>query len=118
MKDLKIYIVLLLGIVFCVGIYLWGVYGSPEIPSDIDVLNSKIDSLEHKIDSLNIKRDSIRLIVDTSKVKIIEIHEKYNKIHTNIVYQPVDSDYVQFAKYCSDNRGLLNISDSSAIEDN
>ena len=68
MKDLKIYIVLLLGIVFCVGIYLWGIYCSPKIPSDIDVLNSKIDSLEHKIDSLNIKRDSIRLIVDTSKV--------------------------------------------------
>lgn len=90
--------------------------GTP--PNTNEVIEKKIDVLEGKIDSLSFQRDSIRSIIDTSRVKIIEIHEEYNKIRTNIIYQPVDSDYVQFTKYCTDNEGLLNINNASATEDN
>ena len=90
--------------------------GNP--PNTNEVIEKKIDILEGKIDSLSLQRDSIRSIIDTSRVKIIEIHEEYNKVRTNIIYQPVDSDYVQFSKYCSDNRGLLDISNASTTKDN
>lgn len=90
--------------------------GNP--PNGNEVIEKKIDILEGKINSLSLQRDNIRSIIDTSRVKIVEIHEEYNKVRTNIIYQPVDSDYVQFTKYCADNEGLLDINNTSATENN
>jgi hypothetical protein len=109
-------IIALLVIILCVGFYYFVLKKDP--PSSNSEVEKKIDLIERKIDSLSLKRDSIQSIIDTSRVKIIEIHEEYSKTHTNIVYQPVDSDYVQFAKYCSDNQGLLNPNYTTTAEDN
>lgn len=95
-------------IIVCGTIYFIAVKCTPQ-PMNNENIEKKLEILERKIDSLSFARDSIRAVIDTAKVKIIEIHEEYNKIHTNIIHQPVDSDYVQFSKYCSDNKGLLNI---------
>ena len=109
-------IIILLVIILCIGFYYFVLKKDP-IPSNQEV-EKKIDLIERKIDSLSLKRDSIQSIIDTSRVKIIEIHEEYNKTHTNIVYQPVDSDYIQFTKYCSDNEGLLNPNYPTTVKDN
>ena len=102
-----------------IGGILYYIKSNPGTPSNTnEVIEKKIDILEGKIDSLSLQRDSIRSIIDTSRVKIVEIHEEYNKVRTNIIYQPVDSDYVQFTKYCADNEGLLDINNTSATEDN
>lgn len=117
--DKKFLFIIFLGILFIGGIYYWGVTRSPKIKTvSNEDIERKIELLEKKIDSLAYIRDSIRSVIDTTKVKIIEIHEEYNKVRTNIIYQSVDSDYVQFTKYCADHKGLLNPDNTSAAENN
>lgn len=73
--------------------------------------------MERKIDKLSYQRDSLRSVVDTAKVEVIKIHEEYNKVRTNIIYQPVDSDIVFFTRYVSENSRLLDSNNSKATED-
>jgi hypothetical protein len=117
--DKKFLFIIFLAILFIGGLYYWGVKHSPKINTvSNEDIERKIELLEKKIDSLSLVRDSIRSVIDTTKVKIIEIHEEYNKVRTNIIYQPVDSDYSQFTKYCADHEGLLNPNNTSAAENN
>ena len=117
--DKKFLFIIFLAILFIGGLYYWGVTHSPKINTVTNEdIERKIELLEKKIDSLAYIRDSIRSVIDTTKVKIIEIHEEYNKVRTNIIYQPVDSDYSQFTKYCADHEGLLNPNNTSAAENN
>lgn len=117
--DKKFLFIIFLAILFIGGLYYWGVTRSPKINTvSNEDIERKIELLEKKIDSLSLVRDSIRSVIDTTKVKIIEIHEEYNKVRTNIIYQPVDSDYSQFTKYCADHEGLLNPNNTSAAENN
>ena len=119
MTDKKILFAIILATLFIGGLYYWGVTRSPKIKTvSNEDIERKIELLEKKIDSLAYIRDSIRSVIDTTKVKIIEIHEEYNKVRTNIIYQPVDSDYSQFTKYCADHEGLLNPNNASAAENN
>ena len=89
---------------------------------DFEVSNQElmqsINSLNDKIDSLKISRDSLQAIVDTSKVQIINIEKRYETIHDRIITQSVDSDCILFARYISNNQGLLSNNNSTAIKDN
>ena len=117
--DKKFLFIIFLGILFIGGIYYWGVTRSPKIKTvSNEDIERKIELLEKKIDSLAYIRDSIRSVIDTSKVEIIKIHEEYNKVRTNVIYQPVDSDYSQFSKYCADNDRLLDPNYTSTTKDN
>jgi archaellum component FlaF (FlaF/FlaG flagellin family) len=117
--DKKVFFCLLIALIFFGLLYYFAVKYSPKVDTvSNEELKHQIELLEGKINDLSSKRDSIKSSIDTSNVKIIEIHEEYNKVRTNIIYQPVDSDYVQFSKYCSDNRGLLDISNASTTKDN
>lgn len=119
MTDKKLLFVIFLCMLFIGGLYYWGVKYSPKINTvSNEDIERKIELLEKKIDSLSLVRDSIRSVIDTTRIKIIEIHEEYNKVRTNIIYQPVDSDYSQFTKYCADHEGLLNPNNTSAAENN
>ena len=119
MTDKKFFLILVLALIFCGGLYYWGVTHSPNSNNVTNEdIEQKIEILEKKIDSLSFVRDSIRSVIDTSKVEIIKIHEEYNKVRTNVIYQPVDSDYSQFSKYCADNERLLDPNYTSTTEDN
>ena len=119
MTDKKLLFVIFLCLLLIGGLYYWGVKHSPKVNTvSNEDIERKIELLEKKIDSLSLVRDSIRSVIDTTKIKIIEIHEEYNKVRTNIIYQPVDSDYSQFTKYCADHEGLLNPNNTSAAENN
>lgn len=119
MTDKKLFFIVFLCALLVGGIYYCTVKYSPKIKTvSNEDIERKIELLEKKIDSLSLVRDSIRSVIDTTKVKIIEIHEEYNKVRTNIIYQPVDSDYSQFTKYCADHEGLLNPNNTSAAENN
>lgn len=119
MTDKKLFFIIFLCLLLVGGIYYCAVKYSPKIKTVTNEdIERKIELLEKKIDSLSLVRDSIRSVIDTTKIKIIEIHEEYNKVRTNIIYQPVDSDYSQFTKYCADHEGLLNPDNTSAAENN
>jgi hypothetical protein len=119
MSNTKIFFAIFSCIIFCGVLYYLAASCSPKTEQTTNEdIEKKIELLEKKIDSLSLKRDSIQSVIDTSKVKIVEIHEEYNKIRTNIIYQSVDSDYIQFAKYCADNKRLLDINNTSGVENN
>ena len=89
---------------------------------DFEVSNQElmqsINSLNDKIDSLKISRDSLQAIVDTSKVQIKKKKKRYETIHDRIITQSIDSDCILFARYISNNQGLLSNNNSTAIKDN
>ena len=88
----------------------------PEV-SNYELLRS-IDSLKTKIDSLKNYRDSLQAVVDTNKVKIIEVEKRYETIRDRIINQSVDSDCVTFSNYISNYQGLPSSYNSTTIKDN
>ena len=85
----------------------------------IDISNEELlQSLNNKIDSLTNYKDSLKIIVDTNKVKIIEIEKKYETIRDRISTQSVDSDCITFSNYISNYQGLVSSNNSSTAESN
>ena len=87
----------------------------PEI-SNYELLRS-IDSLKTKIDSLKDYRDSLQAVVDTNKVKIVEVEKRYETIRDRIITQSVDSDCIMFSKYLSNYQGLTRSDYPSTAKD-
>ena len=77
-----------------------------------------IDSINIKIDSLQNKRDSLILIVDTNKVKIIEVEKRYETIRDRIITQSVDSDCITFSNYLSNYQRLSGNNNSTTVKNN
>lgn len=77
-----------------------------------------LQSLSNKIDSIKEYRDSLQIVVDTSKVKIIEIEKRYETVRDRIISQSVDSDCITFANYISNYSGLSDNNNSSTTESN
>ena len=78
----------------------------------------RIDLLLKKVDSLIHKKDSLELIIDSTKVKIVEVSKHYEETRNNIIVQPVDSDVVMFSNYISEYyRRLNDLNKSYAIKD-
>lgn len=88
----------------------------PEV-SNYELLQS-IDSLKTKIDSLKDYRDSLRSVIDTNKVKIVEVEKRYETIRDRIITQSVDSDCTTFSNYLSNYQGLSSNNHFSAAKDN
>ena len=80
-------------------------------------LLQSIDSLRTKVDSLKNHRDSLQSIVDTSKVKVIELEKRYETIRDRIITQSVDSDCITFANYISNYQRLPSSNNSTAVKD-
>lgn len=115
--DKKFWIYVILFVTLVTAFISWRLYNySP--PEDIlsTKITKEINQLEKKIDNLKLERDSLQSIIDTTRVEVIKIHEEYNKVRTNIIYQPIDSDIIFFSRYVADNEGLLNNDYSETIE--
>lgn len=75
----------------------------PTSPSDdYKELVRDIDSLNNHISSINKINDSLRNAVDTTKVKIIKIREKYEADYIDITNQPLGDDVKFFSDYLSE----------------
>lgn len=81
-------------------------------------LLQSIDSLRTKVDSLKNHRDSLQSVVDTNKVKVIEIEKRYETIRNRIITQSVDSDCITFANYLSNYQRLSSGNNSTTTKDN
>lgn len=79
-------------------------------------LLQSIDSLRYKIDSLEFSREKLRTVVDTNKVKIIEIEKKYETVRNHIITQSIDSDCVFFSNYLSNYSGFISGNDSTTTK--
>lgn len=90
----------------------------PTSPSDdYKELVRDIDSLNNHISSINKINDSLRNAVDTTKVKIIKIREKYEADYIDITNQPLGDDVKFFSDYLSESYGRFFGGDnSSAVE--
>ncbi len=78
----------------------------PTSPSeDYKELVRDIDSLNNHISSINKVNDSLRNAIDTTKVKIIKIHEKYEADYIDITNQPLGDDVKFFSDYLSESYG-------------
>lgn len=117
MKDKKFLIITIIFVILFIAFISWRLYNysPPENISNVELIK-EINNLERKIDKLSYKRDSLWSIVDTAKVEVIKIHEEYNKVRTNIIYQPLDSDIVFFTRYVSEHEGLLNSDNTQTIK--
>lgn len=82
-----------------------------ELLHTVEVLNSKIDSLKDY-------RDSLKIVIDTNKVKIIEVEKRYETIRDRIITQSVDSDCITFSNYISNYQGFISNNNSSTIKGN
>lgn len=83
----------------------------------VDISNEELlQSVSNKIDSLTHYKDSLKIVVDTNKVKIIEVEKKYETIRDRIITQSVDSDCITFSNYISNYQGLISNNNSSTTE--
>ena len=73
-----------------------------------------IDSLNNHISSINKINDSLRNAVDTTKVKIIKIREKYEADYIDITNQPLGDDVKFFSDYLSESYGRFFGGDNSS----
>ena len=86
----------------------------PTSPSeDYKELVRDIDSLNNHISSINKVNDSLRNAVDTTKVKIIKIREKYEADYIDITNQPLGDDVKFFSDYISESYGRFFGGDNS-----
>ena len=86
----------------------------PTSPSeDYKELVRDIDSLNNHISSINKVNDSLRNAVDTTKVKIIKIREKYEADYIDITNQPLGDDVKFFSNYLSESYGRFFGGDNS-----
>lgn len=86
----------------------------PTSPSDdYKELVRNIDSLNNHISSINKINDSLRNAVDTTKVKIIKIREKYEADYIDITNQPLGDDVKFFSDYLSESYGRFFGGDNS-----
>ena len=90
----------------------------PTSPSDdYKELVRDIDSLNNHISSINKINDSLRNAVDTTKVKIIKIREKYEADYIDITNQPLGDDVKFFSDYLSESYGrFFGSNNSSTVE--
>lgn len=90
----------------------------PTSPSeDYKELVRDIDSLNNHISSINKVNDSLRNAVDTTKVKIIKIREKYEADYIDITNQPLGDDVKFFSDYLSESYGrFFGGNNSSTVE--
>ena len=90
----------------------------PTSPSDdYKELVRNIDSLNNHISSINKINDSLRNAVDTTKVKIIKIREKYEADYIDITNQPLGDDVKFFSDYLSESYGrFFGGNNSSTVE--
>lgn len=72
-----------------------------------------IDSLNNHISSINKVNDSLRNAVDTTKVKIIKIREKYEADYIDITNQHLGDDIKFFSDYLSESYGRFFGGDNS-----
>jgi hypothetical protein len=87
----------------------------PTSPSeDYKELVRDIDSLNNHISSINKINDSLRNAVDTTKVKIIKIREKYEADYIDITNQPLGDDVKFFSDYLSESYGRFFGGDNSS----
>jgi hypothetical protein len=87
----------------------------PTSPSDdYKELVRDIDSLNNHISSINKINDSLRNAVDTTKVKIIKIREKYEADYIDITNQPLGDDVKFFSDYLSESYGRFFGDDNSS----
>jgi hypothetical protein len=87
----------------------------PTSPSDdYKELVRNIDSLNNHISSINKINDSLRNAVDTTKVKIIKIREKYEADYIDITNQPLGDDVKFFSDYLSESYGRFFGGDNSS----
>lgn len=87
----------------------------PTSPSeDYKELVRDIDSLNNHISSINKVNDSLRNAVDTTKVKIIKIREKYEADYIDITNQPLGDDVKFFSDYLSESYGRFFGGDNSS----
>lgn len=87
----------------------------PTSPSeDYKELVRDIDSLNNHISSINKVNDSLRNAVDTAKVKIIKIREKYEADYIDITNQPLGDDVKFFSDYLSESYGRFFGGDNSS----
>lgn len=85
----------------------------------IDISNEELlQSINARIDSLENYRDSLKIVIDTNKVKIIEVEKQYETIRDRIITQSVDSDCITFSNYVSNYQGLISNNNSSTAESN
>lgn len=86
----------------------------PTSPSeDYKELVRDIDSLNNHISSINKVNDSLRNAVDTTKVKIIKIREKYEADYIDITNQSLGDDVKFFSDYLSESYGRFFGGDNS-----
>lgn len=86
----------------------------PTSPSeDYKELVRDIDSLNNHISSINKVNDSLRNAIDTTKVKIIKIREKYEADYIDITNQPLGDDVKFFSDYLSESYGRFFGGDNS-----
>lgn len=113
--------IIVVGLLILLGVQqyiIWTNYkASPPQISNYELLKS-IDSIRADIRTLQLSRDSLQEIIDTSKVQIINIENRYETIRDHIIHQSVDSDCIVFAKYISSHKGLLSSSNASTAENN
>lgn len=87
----------------------------PTSPSeDYKELVRDIDSLNNHISSINKVNDSLRNAVDTTKVIIIKIREKYEADYIDITNQPLGDDVKFFSDYLSESYGRFFGGDNSS----
>ena len=87
----------------------------PTSPSeDYKELVRDIDSLNNHISSINKVNESLRNAVDTTKVKIIKIREKYEADYIDITNQPLGDDVKFFSDYLSESYGRFFGGDNSS----
>lgn len=87
----------------------------PTSPSDdYKELVRDIDSLNNHISSINKINDSLRNAIDTTKVKIIKIREKYEADYIDITNQPLGDDVKFFSDYLSESYGRFFGGDNSS----
>ena len=72
-------------------------------PTEYNQLLLKIDSLDNKIDSLDRQKEILITTIDSTKQNITNIYTTYEKKHSTILSQPIDSDCMFFTNYLSEN---------------
>lgn len=112
-------LILVISVFFLISIvHICGMlHSSPNKDLKYELVQS-IDSLRIKIDSLSNYRSSLKTIVDTNKVRIIEVEKRYETIRNHIITQSVDSDCITFSNYLSNYQRFSSVDNSSTIEGN
>lgn len=120
MRINKILLVSSIILIVLLSLQQWLIYSNSK-DEDIEVSNYKLlqslNSLENEFDLLKISLDSVQEVIDTNKVKVIEVERKYETIRNHIIIQSMDSDCITFANYISNyKRRLSDSTNSRAIK--